>query len=129
MQAMADGFSDDSLDTKPVEEWPAVPSAPVIPAVSPGAGTSTIFWQKGQMMGRNLAVAFIRELEDHPRQFTFISRDDQGNKTKRTIGLTGKMYLRALYKGAKGEVGAAIFSKLDRKLMEDKGQHWPLHRA
>ena len=121
---MADAFSDDALDHNPIAQWPEIPKPkPTVPPGTPSGRMEDVMWRNGQTTGCALATMLIDSMEKTPRTLNF---KDNGGK-KYTIKLTGRLYLRGLFRNTKGKVEGAIADKINEKLQKKFEQNWPVH--
>jgi hypothetical protein len=122
MQDMADTYADDSLDKKPLSDWPPVPMP------HPHFGSrqdsdlqaSELEWRNGQREGALRAYNYVTSMDSSPREFTATN----GSKIK----LSGRQWLRAVKQARRGsdQISTMIHAEVDKQL-KAKGQvAWPV---
>jgi hypothetical protein len=115
MQDMAEGYKDDSLERKPVRDWPKIVQPQ--PHVSGNTPTSTSqgYWIQGQRKGCTQAYLDILKVEANPVQM-----DATIKGQTRKVKINGKFMLRGAWVSTKGEVSVAVIKKLNEKLKAAK---------
>jgi len=122
MQDMAEQYQDNSLDRKPVKQWPAL-TQPTPHIFNPiPTTTSEEFWRKGQRKGCNEAYLAILKMEVNPIEVDA----SVGGKTSK-IKANGKMVLRALWVSTRGNVGSKIVSQVNDMLRSQGKPLFPTH--
>lgn len=122
MQDMAEQYKDDSLDHKPVKQWPALqqPSAHIFNPV-PGS-VSEQFWRQGQRKGCTEAYMDILKMEANPVEVTATA-----NGKQQKIKANGKMVLRGLWVSTKGDVGVKMVVQVNEMLKKQGKPPFPTH--
>jgi len=123
MQDMAEQYSSDDLDRKPMRQWPAVrePSPHLFSALP--IGTPGAFWRKGQSAGCRLAYMDALKLELNPIDVDVVTKDGKKTKTK----ANGRLMLRALWVTTKGEVAEKMVMQVNETLKQHGKPPWPTH--
>jgi hypothetical protein len=122
-QDMANGFKDSSLDTKPYDQWPAIPKPMPHYDMSvkeedlPAAARAE---REGWRRGCNEAYEKMTDLESNPKDYTV-------KKKNKTYKVTGKLLLRALYKWKGSDAGEEVKKAINKKLRESGKPEWPVH--
>lgn len=115
MQDMAEGYKDESLDRKPVRDWPKiVQPQPHVTGNTP-TSISQGYWTQGQRKGCTQAYLDILKVEANPVQ---IDATIKGQTRK--IKINGKIMLRGAWVSTKGEVGVAVIKIMNEKLKAAK---------
>jgi len=121
MQDMAEAFSDNSLDRKPLRDWPAIPEPkPHLPAGSaPSVGAQ--FWRQGQQWGCNQARIDVLQMQVKPVEMDAKLKDGSTRKVK----VNGKVMLRGAWVATKGEVSPAIMKVFNERLIQAGKKPFP----
>jgi hypothetical protein len=121
MQDMAEAFSDNALDRKPVRDWPAIPEPkPHLPSGS-APSTAAQFWRQGQQWGCNQARIDVLQMQAKPVEMDAKSKDGSTRKVK----VNGKVMLRGAWVATKGEVSVAIIKVFNERLAQAGKKPFP----
>ncbi len=143
MQDMANAFKDNSLDYLiqmtvvpyqsvpvapapwPMPTWPAIPvPAPHMSALNESQiGESERQNRIGEREGCQKAIDYIKGLEQSPQTIT---ANAAGRQYK--VVATGKVMLRLVYKGSKGDVSGMIQAQVNKELAAKGQGPWPLYK-
>jgi hypothetical protein len=125
MQDMADAFKDNSLDKKPLSDWPPIPYPHPHFGSTPESQlqASEVEWRGGQALGAVQAFQYVDNMERNPQEFPAKA----GDKAI-TVKLTGKQWLRELRKkkSGGGEVAQFIHDEIDKNLRAQGRPEWPV---
>src|SRR5208283_3278833 len=122
MQDMAEQYKDDSLDRKPVKQWPAIqrPAAHIFNPVP--SSIAEQFWRQGQRKGCAEAYLDILKMEANP-----VDVDATVNGKPQKIKANGKLVLRALWVSTKGNVGVKMVTQVNDMLKKQGKPPFPTH--
>jgi hypothetical protein len=120
MQDMANGFSDSSLDRKPLSQWPPIKEPEPHLSSNPQPTAAEEGWRRGQKRGARQAYIDVLTMEANPKEVE-VTRNGKSVKVK----MNGKRFLRGLHVAHKDNVAAKIVALVNEELKKAGKPPWP----